>query len=506
MTSIKTRIPALLLAALLSSMVGCASAPFDYPREPSLSLAATEDTSLRREVDRWVAENEGPSGFYPLIAGRDAFGARLRLMELAEKSIDVQYFLMKGDTAGQEFAGALLRAAERGVRVRFLLDDVFTTIEDEELELLDAHPNIELRLFNPIARRGVGLVNAIVYFRRVNRRMHNKSFTIDNQVTIVGGRNIADEYFELRPEGEFLDLDVIGLGPVAANVSHVFDRFWNSSRSVPMEAFASNFTTDDLARARGEIGDADRTGGQAAYEAAVNSTLVNALLDNRQQLFSGVAEVITDDPSKLTTSVSETHMVLARRLRNVISDAAEEVIVFTPYFVPGKDGVRFWESVADSGTRVTIITNSLASTNHIAVHAGYAKYRKRIIEAGVDLYEVRANAGTGNTKTLTLHTKGMVIDRRKVFIGSLNFDPRSIQINSEMGLLISNDAMSEWLAEAALEQLKAIAYRVELDGHRRLRWRATIDGVEVVEKSEPLASRLTRFKAFLLRIVPENQL
>ena len=494
------------MAVLIMSVSGCVSAPFDYPRESSTSISPAEDTSLRETVISWTAENEGPSGFYPLVAGRDAFGARLRLIELAEKSIDVQYFLMKGDTAGQEFAGGLLRAADRGVRVRFLLDDIFTTIEDEELELLDAHPNIELRLFNPVARRGVELINFIINFKRANRRMHNKSFTVDNQITIVGGRNIADEYFELHPEGEFLDLDVIGMGPVAAEVSKVFDRFWNSSRSVPMEAFASTFTAEDLVQARKAISDADNSGGEKAYADAVNSELVSELIDQRHLFFSANAEVITDEPDKLTTGVSVEQMKLVRRLQEVLVEASSEVIVFTPYFVPGKNGVEFWRSIVDNGVKVTIVTNSLASNNHTSVHAGYAKYRKRIIEAGVRLYEVRANAVQGEAKSLTLHTKGMIIDRSNVFVGSLNLDPRSIEINSEMGLLINNESMAELLAETALEQLSRVAYRVVLDENRRLRWHATIDGAEVIETSEPLASLMSRFRAFLLRIVPENQL
>lgn len=460
----------------------------------------------RSEVMNWAGNKTGPSGFYPLVAGRDAFGARLRLIELAEKSIDVQYFLMKGDTAGLVFTDSLLRAADRGIRIRFLLDDILTEIEDEKLGLLAVHRNIELRLFNPVARRGIGLINFIADFRRANRRMHNKSFTIDGQVTIVGGRNIADEYFELHPQGEFLDLDVIGIGPVAADVSQVFDRFWNSSRSVPIETFRSRVTALDLAQARADISDATRLSGQTTYRNAVNSELVQELFDDRKQWFSADAEVITDEPDKLTSSVSAKHMILLRRLQEVIAEATDEVIVFTPYFVPGEVGIRFWKSIVDRAVRVVIITNSLASNNHTSVHAGYARYRKRIIKAGVELYEIRADAARGDAEFLTLHTKGMVIDRSNVFIGSLNLDPRSIEINSEMGLLIPNETMGKLLAEEALEQLKSVVYRVELNDHRRLRWRATVDGTELVEKSEPLASRFVRFKAFLLRIVPENQL
>ncbi len=263
-------------------------------------------------------------------------------MELAEKSIDAQYFLMKGDNAGQVFAGGLLRAADRGVRVRFLLDDIFTTVEDEELELLDAHPNIEVRLYNPIARRGVGIINYLGDFRRANRRMHNKSFTVDNQITIVGGRNIADEYFELRPKGEFLDLDVMGVGPVAAEVSLIFDRFWNNSRSVPMAAFRSRFSADDLVRARAELNEVNRANGQAIYRDAVDAKLIKDLFEDDLALYSSAAEVITDEPDKLTSSISVENMILVQRLQEAIAAAQQEVIVFTPYFVPGADGLEFW--------------------------------------------------------------------------------------------------------------------------------------------------------------------
>ncbi len=461
---------------------------------------------LKREPAGWTSENEGPSEFYPLAAGQDALGARLRLIELAEKSIDVQYFLMKGDTAGQVFAGSLLRAAERGVRVRFLLDDIFTTVEDEVLELLNAHPNIEVRLFNPIARRGISLINYLVDFKRANRRMHNKSFTVDHRISIVGGRNIADEYFELLADGEFLDLDVIGMGPVAANVSTVFDGFWNSRRSLPMESFASRFSAADLAKASKELVATMGMSGQAIYERAVNSKLVADLFEGRQVLYKAAARVMTDDPNKLTSEFVPKEEFLVHKLRRVIAEACREVIVFSPYFVPGEEGVRFWASLVASGVKVSIVTNSLASSNHTSVHAGYAKYRKRVIEAGVELYEVTAKAVSGATKTLTLHRKGVIIDRHNVFVGSPNLDPRSTEINSEMGLLIPNSLMGELLATAALEQLKLIAYRVELDDRKRLQWRMTIGGADVIEKAEPLASYFKRFEAFLLRIVPESQL
>ena len=500
----------LLIFLAVLGLSGCATAPFDYPRESSVAISPTEETSLRRRAESWVAENPGPSGFYPLISGHDAFGARLRLMEAAEKSIDAQYFMMKGDVAGHVFAASLINAADRGVRVRFLLDDVFTTASDEELELLDAHPNIEMRLYNPIARRGIGTLNFLADFKRANRRMHNKSFIVDNQIAIVGGRNIADEYFELNPKGVFLDLDVIALGPVAQQVSEEFDEYWNDSRTLPMAAFASRFSAEDLIQARAEIDETMRTVVDSAFNAAIDSQLLHDLVDGRQALYSAEAELITDHPEKLTHEVATEQEVLVQRLQAVISAARKEVIVFTPYFVPQDAGVALWGSVVSNGVRVIILTNSLASNNHTAVHSGYARYRKPILDAGVELYEARADAvdhSDGNqAEKLTLHTKAMIIDREIVFVGSLNLDPRSVEINSEMGLLIHSSELGEELAASALQIIPSIAYRVELNSKGKLQWRATIDGEEVIETSEQLASGWRKFLAFLLKVVPESQL
>ena len=488
----------------------CATVPFDYPREEDYAIAADTPTAMKASVDNWLAGHPGPSGFYPLVDGMSALGARIRLIESAEKSIDAQYFLMKADTAGHVIAGALLRAADRGVKVRFLLDDVFTTVKDVGLEVLNAHPNIEVRLFNPVSRRGIGFLNFIGDFRRANRRMHNKSFTVDNQVTIVGGRNIADEYFELRPVGEFLDLDVLGIGPVAAEVSAVFDRFWNHERSLPLEAVTTKFSPEEIEAERQKSIREFETVSDSAYHKARSSPLILDLMEDRRQLYSAPADVITDEPDKLVNAIEREQRVLVNHLAQVINDAEEEVLVITPYLVPGDDGLAFWTSIAARGVRVVILTNSLASNNHTPVHSAYSKYRKPLIEAGVELYEVRANAappvGSAAPKTLTLHTKAIIVDRRHVFIGSLNLDPRSIDINSEMGLLIDSPEMGARISGGADERLGDIAYQLLLDERGRLEWHANIDGAEVIETSEPLTSGLRRFAAFLLKIVPESQL
>lgn len=497
---------------ILLMLAACATVDFDYPRDASVAIDANQDTTLKRRVDAWLATNPGPSGFYPLVSGTDALGARLRLIDAAEKTIDAQYFLMKTDAAGYVFSSALLAAADRGVRVRFLIDDIFTTVKDEDLAIIDGHPNIELRLYNPIARRGIGVFNYLGDFKSANRRMHNKSFTVDNQVAIVGGRNIADEYYDLNTKGEFRDFDMVALGPVAAGVSKEFDAFWNHERSLPVEAVIGKFDAQDVSKFRADI---DRTfleEAQNVYRDAVDSDLMRSFENNETPLYSADAIVLTDDPDKLVREISQENMILAQAMADIVEEATSEVIVLSPYFVPGDDGVEFWGSIAAKGVRVMIITNSLAANNHTSVHSGYAKYRKNLIRAGVELYEARASAvseaseGAEQAQSMTMHTKAMLFDRERFFVGSLNLDPRSIEINSEMGMVVTSREMAGDLADQLLENLGDWTYRVKLNEDGRLRWHATIDGVEIVETSEPLASWVRKFNAWFLKIGPERQL
>jgi putative cardiolipin synthase len=509
-TDMHFRYAALILSAIL--LAACATTNFDYPRDSSVAIDPTEETTLKRSVDDWLATNPGPSGFYPLISGTDALGARLRLIDAAEKTIDAQYFLMKTDAAGYVFSSALFAAADRGVRVRFLLDDIFTTVKDEDLAIIDGHPNIELRLFNPIARRGVGAFNYLGDFKSANRRMHNKSFIVDNQVAIVGGRNIADEYFELNTEGEFRDFDMVALGPVAAQVSKEFDAFWNHERALPAEAVIGKFSEQEVAEYRADIDREFIEESRSIYRDAVSSDLLRSFVTGETPLYSADAIVLTDDPDKLVHDISQENMVLVQAMADIVEEATSEVVVLSPYFVPGDEGVEFWSSIAAKGVRVVVITNSLASNNHTSVHSGYAKYRKDLIGAGIELYEARANAvsdrgeGGKHAKAMTMHTKAMMFDRERLFVGSLNLDPRSIEINSEMGMVVTSAEMSGNLASQLFGSLGDWTYRVRLNEDGHLRWHATIDGVEVVETSEPLASGWRKFSAWFLKIAPERQL
>ena len=498
-------------AWILVLLAGCAAGPIDYPRESSEAVSGTEGTLVGRIVSDWQTKYPGQSGFYPLHNGMDALGARHDLMEHAERTIDVQYFLMKPDAAGLIFSSKLLEAADRGVRVRFLLDDIFTSVDDKGLLLLDAHPNIEIRLFNPVARSGFYYFNYVGDFKRANRRMHNKSFIIDNQVGIVGGRNIAAEYFELEEHGEFIDFDMLAVGDVVPDVSVTFDRFWNHELSVPMQAFADAKSNADLDEHREELIQQAEKAGDNRYADAIDSTLVQDIFGDFGILYPASANVVTDDPDKATHKTTGEDRILINALTTAMEKSTSEVIIITPYLIPGDGGLSFIQALRERGIRVIVFTNSLASTNHVSVHGGYSRYRKPLLEAGVELHEARAYPLTASGKPdrnedkLTLHTKGIIIDRRLVMVGSLNLDPRSVDINTEMGVLIDSETLGASMAETALEQLSGVSYRLSLeDGD--IRWQASMDDQDIVVTSEPQSSGWRRFKSGFSRILPESQL
>lgn len=501
-----------VLLAFSGLAAGCATVSFEQPKSYSTAISDYNETALGEYAATVAAHARGGSGFYPLDQGMDALGMRLHLADMAEKSIDLQYFLIKNDIAGAVMANALLKAADRGVRVRFLLDDVFTTVPDDSFLLINQHPNIDIRIFNPISRRGVYALNFIAQFNRANRRMHNKSFTVDNSISIVGGRNIADEYFQLKTDSVFVDFDILAVGPIAVDISASFDEYWNHSRAVPIDQFIEDPKKEDLETVRAEIQEDLDAIYDTVYEKALDSHLLKDLISDRQPLYSGQARLLADSPDKLINQINATHMRLAVELREVVLSAEKEILLISPYYVPGDRGVQLLRDLVAKGVRVMILTNSLASTNHVPVHSAYARYRRGVIEAGAELYEARANAARqlnldkDGPETLTLHSKVFVIDRRKLFVGSLNLDPRSIELNAEMGLLIDAEPMVKEMTADMEAGLATLTYRVRIDDEGRLEWHCRIDDQPVVETKEPLTSGWRRFKAWLMKIAPERQL
>ncbi|MFC1601458.1 phospholipase D family protein [Candidatus Sumerlaeota bacterium] len=506
----------LLLTTLIVAVLalsGCSSVPLDFPKTASSAFSDTGNTSLAKSSANWRAADPSRNGFYPLSKGMDAFGARLALMDHAERSIDAQYFLMKPDAAGLVFSSKLMEAANRGVRVRFLLDDIFTTANDRELIVLAKHPNIELRIFNPVSRKGVPSFNFLGNFRIANRRMHNKSFTVDNKVAIVGGRNIAEEYFQLRTEQEFFDFDMLCAGPIVKDISASFDTYWNHELAIPMEAFYGGHNEDTVKKTRRKIEQEEQEMGEPLYAQAVNTELMQDLFSGSLEPYFADAKVIIDDPQKLLENLSSEQKIVATTLTDALSNAEKEIIILTPYFIPGTNGVEYLKGILAKGVRVVVLTNSLATNNHVPVHSAYSSYRKPVLQAGAELWEARANAaeltfddGTKGFKELTLHTKGILIDGRYAFVGSLNLDPRSIDINTEMGILIDSEQLTGALVERIRQRMPQMAYRLELDDKNKVTWHAKIDGQEVVETKEPLTTGWQRFQAWLLKIAPEKQL
>jgi putative cardiolipin synthase len=494
-------------------ITSCASVPLDHPKTVSQALENTSETKPALGVTEWLDGRKDVNGFYPLSHGFDAFGARLALMDAAEASIDVQYFLMKPDEAGMVFAAELLKAANRGVRVRFLLDDIFTTVDDYGLATLDEHPNIELRIFNPISRKGVYAFNYLGHFSLLNRRMHNKAFIVDNQLAVVGGRNIANEYFQLETTGEFFDFDMLAAGPIVKDVSAEFDTYWNHKLAIPFEVMLKKKSPEKIARKRNLLKQEMAEAGDSIYGKAIDTPLMKQFFDRTIDPYIAEALLLTDDPDKLLENVSDETQIVVNKMREALADAEEEIIIFTPYFIPRERGIEFIRELRAKGIRIIILTNSLATNNHTSVHSAYSSYRKDLLRAGVELWEARADAAKFTTEEgetqlehLTLHTKGALIDRKRIFVGSLNLDPRSIDINTEMGLLIDSPELGTRLTETAFQGIPHIGYRLQLDEDNRITWHAMIDGREVVETKEPQTSMWKRFTAWFLKIAPENQL
>ena len=460
-----------LLAALAG---GCASLPPLEGRSETHAMTDTDATRLGRAVGAAVAAHPGKSGIYAMPIASDAFVARAILASTAEKTLDVQYYIWHGDQTGNLLFEAVWRAAERGVRVRILLDDANTAGLDETIAALDAHPNIEVRLYNPLMERNARVLNFVTDFARVNRRMHNKSFTADNQVTIVGGRNVGNEYFGAGEGVAFTDLDVIAVGPAARDVSTEFDLYWNSPSAYPADRIIKP-ATNGPAHLEATFAATRADAESAAYLGALRDTqLVQDLVAGRLPLEWAETRLVRDDPAKTLEPAPTPGMLLLSELLPAIGPPRTSFDLVSPYFVPGEDGTASLERVAGRGVKVRVLTNSLAATDVAVVHAGYAKRRCDLLHAGVQLYELKPSAAVaekksghmGSSGSVQLHAKTSSLDRDRVFVGSFNFDQRSAFLNTEMGLVIESPALAQRLSGTLDAELPTAAYqlRIAADG------------------------------------------
>ncbi len=504
-------LPATLLALLLGA---CTSVPFDYQRESSEAIEASEDTRYGATFQRWLAASANQSGFVPLIPGIDAMGARLVMMDEAEVSIDAQYFLIKPDQAGELFLGKLLRAAERGVRVRLLIDDIFTNNMDRVLALFDSHRNIEVRLFNPVSRNSPKAWSYIWNFSRVNRRMHNKAFVVDGSLAIMGGRNIAEEYFELEPQQDFDDLELLMVGEVVPEIAQSFDAFWNSELAVPIAAFSIPTKEERLDKWLQLMDDVIRGERPSAYRAAITSPVLERIRSGEKPAVAADADYYYDEPEKLLASRDEEeYRILESAMEKRLRQAEQEIIIITPYLIPRDLRFRLLKDTVDRGVRVVIITNSLASTNHVAVHSAYAPHRKAMIEAGAELYEIKVDeTPSQRRKSLdpertTLHTKAVIVDRRQLFVGTMNFDPRSIELNTESGLFVDSEALADNYYRLVVRDRPRFTYRVRVSESGALEWHYNYQDEQFVLRQEPDTSFGRRLKSGFFGLLPiDNQL
>ncbi len=514
-----SRLPVLLLLLWLA---GCARLPVN-PALPERAFTDTAATPLGRA---WAAHPEsrrGLNAFQLLDNGLDAFVARAALADVARRGIDLQYYMIHDDHVGTLLLGRLLAAADRGVRVRILLDDIDEGHRDFNIAVFARHPNIEVRLFNPFGRNTARLWQFVTGFGRQTRRAHNKSFTVDGVATIVGGRNIGDEYFERDPRLAFQDLDLLAVGPLAREVEASFDEYWNHPLSYPIEVLAgSKPTAADFARLRQELARKLAAMEDSDYLRRLRaSALAERLRSGRLDFVWGRGRVLADHPDKLRQPTDQSQGWLFPGLLPWLESARRELILVSPYFVPGRKGVALLRELSERGVEVRVLTNSLASTDVTIVHAGYQRYRKALLQAGVELWELDDQtpgaARKGLTKGYTgksrhsLHTKAMVVDRRVAFIGSLNLDPRSVVQNTEIGILVEAPAIARAMAETIDSRLPEAAFRLILaadaDGRQRLVWLRRRDGRLLRLTHEPHVGVLRRILVRMLGWLPiESQI
>ena len=498
-------VPAVLLALALYGRFALRTVG-----EPSAALALADDGSaLDREVVPLLKAHPGEVGMRLLTDNIEAFAMRAAAARSAERSLDLQYYYWKDDLTGRLLAREVLAAADRGVRVRLLLDDVNAWGRDRNYRALDRHPNVEVRLFNPIRCREGALLRGIemvLRFWSLNRRMHHKAWIADGRVAFVGGRNVGDAYFDASEASNFRDMDLLVLGPAVQQTEEVFDRYWNSSMVAPIRDLPDWLARAELGLLRRRLRRLTASGRGDSYLEHVESALAE-LKAGEGLHWTDKATIISDPPEKAQSTDGDGWLLAA--ILPVISAAKKSVEITSPYFIPQDSGARLMLRLAGAGVSISVLTNSLAATDVTAVHGAYMRFRKPLLAGGIRLFELRARHAHKNVSLLgsrgaSLHTKAFVVDGLHGFVGSFNFDPRSISLNTEMGLLFEHAGLArEMQTVFAEETASRRSYRLVLAGES-VRWQ---DGGDRILDQEPDAGIRRRAMASAISLLPvESQL
>ncbi|MFA9441273.1 phospholipase D family protein [Uliginosibacterium sp. sgz301328] len=507
------------LALALLQAVGCATLPDIQPGPPSHALAPDPESPL---AQRYAGDYNGQSGFALVGDGADAFALRISMIEQAKHTLDLQYYIIRPDDTGHFLLAKLVEAARRGVRVRLLVDDIYTAGRDMDMAELASQANIDVRVFNPFMGRDATGLSRLVEFvfdpDRVNRRMHNKLFIADNSVVIFGGRNLGNEYFSSPSDISFVDLDVFAAGPVVQEISNSFDEYWNDKLAVPITQLTRLPSEKRQHKALDKLARQARAYSQSkGFHDLYPSRRYPEGLPRRGDLSIARYRAVWDNPRKATPPTDEEHDDrIGIVVQRIIDRAQREVQLTSPYFVPGEDGIEQFARLRERQVSVAVLTNSLAANDVPAVHAGYAKYRPALLEQGVTLYELRPlrkpprsrilHLPTGSTASL--HAKALVVDRQTVVIGSANADPRSRFLNTEFAVVIySGDLAAQMVRSFSRLTQPDISYRVMRNGNDGLKWVGKTSKGQVETLSEPEASAWRRMMSGVYSVIaPEKML
>ncbi len=505
------RLSLLLCLALLSA---CAGQP-TVSKQESHAWRRPADTSLGRYWQADLAAHPGQSGFVLLADALDAFVVRIIMIERAEQTLDVQYYTIQDDSIGRLILQRLLSAADRGVRVRILVDDIYADRQSLTWQLLTAHPNMEVRRFNPWRQSTfVGrFFESVLRIGQLNHRMHNKLFVADNAVAVVGGRNLGDEYFDLNDQLDFRDLDVMSVGPIVPRTSQSFDEYWNSPWAEPV---CPNDNAEEADKLRARLETQLKALQHSPYVKALqDSNVARALRNQEQSLLFGRAEVVVDRPEKVALSekaARRQEKTLLAQLPEALRSPQQRFWASSPYFVPGSRGSESLRAMAARGVDVRVLTNSMNASDVPLVHASYAPYRRELLLGGVHLYELKREPAWLRRQTDTrrfgsaqasLHAKAFVVDGKTVFIGSPNLDPRSLIHNTEIALVIDSPPLAQQL-EAWFQVITApeSAYSLRLNAQQQLRWSETQDGQGKTWDREPATSWWQRTMLSVMSVLP----